>query len=101
MIISLYMDDMLTFETDEYCVNNIKRFMSSVFNMKDLGVTEVIIGIKIIWDDKEFVISQSGYIEKVLKKFNMLETISASTQVNPNLSWWTTQGVKCHVLHSA
>lgn len=55
-----------------------------MFDMKDLGVAKVILGIKIIRDDKGIVISQSKYIEKVLKKFDMIETVPASTPMNPN-----------------
>lgn len=43
VIISLYMDAMLIFGTDEYYVNDTKRFLSSVFDMKDLGVAKVIL----------------------------------------------------------
>lgn len=48
VIISLYVDEMLIFGIDEYCINDTKKFLSSVFDMKDLGVIEVILGIKII-----------------------------------------------------
>lgn len=85
MIISICVDDMHIFKTYEYCVNDTKRFISSVFEMKDLGVVEVILGIKIIKDDNGIVISQSSYIEKVLKKFDMFESNPTPTLVNPNL----------------
>lgn len=83
-IISLYVDDMFIFEIGEYCVNDTEKLLSSVIDMKDLGVAELILGIKIIRNDKDIVISQSSYIEKVLKKFDMLETILASNLMNPN-----------------
>lgn len=59
VIISLYVNDMLIFGTSEYRINDIKKFLSSVFDIKDLRVVEVILGIKIIRDYKGIVISQS------------------------------------------
>lgn len=83
---------MLIFGIDVYCVEDTKRFMSFIFNMKDLGVFEMILGIKIIIDDKGIVISQSSYIKKVFKKFDMLETNPAPTLVNPNFNLMNNRG---------
>ncbi|GJX71832.1 hypothetical protein Tco_0309003 [Tanacetum coccineum] len=38
--------------------------------MKDMGEADVILGIKITRENKGIVITQSHYIEKILKKFN-------------------------------
>ena len=38
--------------------------------MKDMGEADVILGIKIKRENKGIVITQSHYIEKILKKFN-------------------------------
>ncbi|GJV58025.1 zinc finger, CCHC-type containing protein, partial [Tanacetum coccineum] len=40
------------------------------FSMKDMGEADVILGIKIKRENKGIVITQSHYIEKILKKFN-------------------------------
>nr|GEU53750.1 zinc finger, CCHC-type [Tanacetum cinerariifolium] len=47
VIICLYVDDMLIFGTDQDQVNKTKEFLSSKFDMKDLGEAEVILGIRI------------------------------------------------------
>nr|GEX28803.1 zinc finger, CCHC-type [Tanacetum cinerariifolium] len=47
-----------------------KKFLSSRFSMKDMGEADVILGIKIKRENKGIVITQSHYIEKILKKFN-------------------------------
>lgn len=85
MKISLYIDDMLIIRLDLYCVEDTKRFFSSIFNMKDLKVAEVILGITIIRDDDGIVISQSNYIEKVLRRFNIFVFDLVVTSVNSNL----------------
>nr|GFA85984.1 zinc finger, CCHC-type [Tanacetum cinerariifolium] len=47
VIICLYVDDMLIFGTDQDLVNKKKEFLSSKFDMKDLGEAEVILGIRV------------------------------------------------------
>nr|GEU61841.1 zinc finger, CCHC-type [Tanacetum cinerariifolium] len=47
VIICLYVDDMLIFGTDQDQVNKTKEFLSSKFDMKDLGEAEVILGNRI------------------------------------------------------
>jgi len=47
VIISLYVDDMLIFGTNVSVVHEAKRLLSSLFEMKDLGEADVILGIKL------------------------------------------------------
>jgi hypothetical protein len=70
VMICLYVDDMLIFGTDLNEVEKTKSFLSKSFDMKDLGEADVILGIKIIRDGENVGLSQSHYIEKVLKKFD-------------------------------
>nr|GFA72174.1 zinc finger, CCHC-type [Tanacetum cinerariifolium] len=70
VIICLYVDDMLIFGTDQNQVDKTKKFLSSRFSMKDMGEADVILGKKINRENKRIVITQSHYIEKILKKFN-------------------------------
>lgn len=82
VIIFLYVDDMLIFGTDQNQVNLTKAFLSSKFSMKDMGEADVILGIRIKHESKKFSISQSHYIEKVLKKFNYFECTPVSTPMD-------------------
>nr|GEX88883.1 zinc finger, CCHC-type [Tanacetum cinerariifolium] len=43
VIICLYVDDMLIFGTDQDLVNNTKQFLSSKFDIKDLGEADMIL----------------------------------------------------------
>nr|GEU76729.1 hypothetical protein [Tanacetum cinerariifolium] len=47
--------------------------------MKDMGEVNVILGIKIKHENKGIVITQSHYIEKILKKFNREDCSSVRT----------------------
>ncbi|GKD66672.1 zinc finger, CCHC-type containing protein, partial [Tanacetum coccineum] len=83
-IICLYIDDMLIFGTDQVQVDLTKEFLSSRFSMKDIGEADVILGIRIIHESNGIAISQSHYIEKVLKKFNYFNCTPVSTLMDTN-----------------
>ena len=50
VIICLYVDDILIFGTEIVWVQETKEFLSSSFQMKDMGEADVTLGIKIIRD---------------------------------------------------
>nr|GEU29115.1 hypothetical protein [Tanacetum cinerariifolium] len=64
-------------------VDKTKKFLSSRFSMKDMGETDDILGIKIKRENKRIVITQSHYIEKILKKFNREDCSPVSTPMDP------------------
>jgi hypothetical protein len=69
----LYVDDMLLIGNDAKFLSTIKEYLKSVFSMNDLGEAAYILGIKIYRDRSRRLIalSQSTYIDKVLKRFKM------------------------------
>ena len=79
VIICLYVDDMLIFGTSLVQVKETKYFLSRSFQMKDMGEVDVILGIKIMRQDNRIMLSQSHYVEKLLKRFRMLDKASVST----------------------
>ncbi|GJS92954.1 zinc finger, CCHC-type containing protein [Tanacetum coccineum] len=83
VIICLYVDDMLIFRTDQNKVDKTEKFLSSKFSMKDVGEADVILGIKIKRENKGIVITQSHYIDKILKKFNQEDCSPVSTLMDP------------------
>ncbi|GJU98078.1 zinc finger, CCHC-type containing protein [Tanacetum coccineum] len=70
-------------QTDQIQVDKNKKFLSSRFSMKDIGEADVILGIKIKRENKGIVITQSHYIEKILKKFNREDCSPVSTPMDP------------------
>jgi hypothetical protein len=73
---------MLIFGTDQNQVDLTKEFLSSRFSMKDMGEADVILGIRIKHESNGISISQSHYIEKVLKKFNYFDCTPVSTPMD-------------------
>ncbi|GJR60149.1 hypothetical protein Tco_1502311 [Tanacetum coccineum] len=51
--------------------------------MKDMGEADIILCIKIKRENKGIVITQSHYIEKILKKFNREDCSPVSTPMDP------------------
>ena len=58
---------------DTEFLNSIKGYLNKNFSMKDLGEASYILGIKIYRDRSRCLIglSQSTYLDKILKKCNM------------------------------
>jgi hypothetical protein len=69
----LYVDDILLASSDISLLLETKKFLSSKFDMKDLGEASFVLGIEIHRDREKGVLglSQKTYIEKILKKYNM------------------------------
>ena len=69
----LYMDDILLATNDLGTLHEVKQFLSKKFDMKDMGETSYVIGIKIHKERSRgiLVLSQETYINKVLKRFQM------------------------------
>ena len=69
----VYVDDILLIGNDIEFLDSIKGYLNKKFSMKDLGEAAYILGIKIYRDIsiRLIGISQSTYLDKVLKKFKM------------------------------
>lgn len=85
VIVCLYVDDMLIFGTHIDVINETKMFLSSKFEMKDLGETDVILGVKVTKTSNGFSLSQAHYVEKVLKKFNSFDVVPVKTPYDPSI----------------
>ena len=73
IILLLHVDDMLVAGSTMPQINELKQKLERSFSMKDLGATKKILGMRITQDRKNRTLnlSQSEYIKKVLKIFNM------------------------------
>ena len=73
ILICLYVDDMLIFGTNLDLIKDTKLFLSSHFEMKDLGEADIILGVKIEKNENDLSLSQSHYNEILLKKFDSFD----------------------------
>lgn len=81
IIMLLYVDDMLVDGSNMQQINELKQKLARSFSMEDLGVAKKILGMQIIQDreNRTLNLSQSEYIKKVLKRFNMQDAKAVST----------------------
>lgn len=63
---------MLIFGTNLQGITETKKYLTSVFKMKDLNEVDTILGIKVKRDNKQVTLSQAHYIDKILTKFSHL-----------------------------
>ena len=57
VILCLYVDDMLIVGSNEYMINTTKELLNSQFDMKDMGLADVILGIKILRTSDGLILS--------------------------------------------
>ena len=83
IILVLYVDDILLASSDKSMLHETKDFLSSHFDMKDLGDASYVLGIEIYQDRSRGVLGlcQKSYIEKVLKKYNMPKCASTPAPI--------------------
>ena len=83
----LCVDDILIMRNSVDMMLSTKAWLSKVFSMKDLGDTTYILGIRLYRDRVKKIIglSQSLYIEKMLKRFSMLNSKKGLLPVRPGI----------------
>ncbi|KAK4389523.1 Retrovirus-related Pol polyprotein from transposon TNT 1-94 [Sesamum angolense] len=85
IIVCLYVDDMLIMGSNRDIILTTKKMLTKHFDMKDMGLADVILGIKISKTSDGLALSQSHYVETILKKFKAYESPPAKTPVDLNL----------------
>ena len=83
----LYVDDMLIASGDHQEIRNIKESLSKEFEMKDLGKASRILGMDIIRYRAKgtLILSQEGYLRKVVETFGMTDAKAVVTPTSSQL----------------
>ena len=73
MFLTLYVDDILLAGNNMEMIQTTKQWLSSVFEMKDMGEARYVLGVEIIRNrsKKLLGLSQEAYINKILERFRM------------------------------
>ena len=85
VILCLYVDDMLIVGSDDEMIKSTKAMLSTKFDMKDMGLADVILGVKILRTSDGLVLSQSHYVDKILDKFSNDDSGVVRTPIDVNL----------------
>ena len=83
-LLSIYVDDILLASNSPDMMKETKFCLGSKFEMKDMGPTNYVLGIRISRgrDSKLIYLDQENYLEKVLKRFKMENCRLVSTPVS-------------------
>ncbi|GJR75330.1 retrotransposon protein, putative, ty1-copia subclass [Tanacetum coccineum] len=93
VILCLYVDDMLIIGSNDKMIKSTKDMLKSKFDMKDTGLANVILGIKIIRTHNGLVLSQAHYVDKILDTHNAGDSGLARTLIDTNLHLSKNRGV--------
>ena len=85
VIVCLYVDDMLIVGSDDKMIASTKNMLNSRFDMKDMRLTNVILGIKIKITSEGLILSQSHYVDNIFGKFDKDNFCIAKTPVDVTL----------------
>ena len=85
VIVCLYVDDMLIVGGDDKMITSTKNMLNSRFDMKDMRLGDVILGIKIKRTLEGLILSQSHYVDNILRKFEKDNSGIAKTPVDVTL----------------
>ena len=73
------------FGTNLDLIKEVKDFLSRCFEMKDLGVADVILNIKLLGDENGGItLLQSHYVDKVLNRFGYSDCKPSPTPYSTN-----------------
>ena len=85
LVLSLYVDDILLDGSDMELIVAFKGWLSSTFDMKDMGEANYVLRVKITRDHRSrrlLSMSQQTYISKILKRFCMHNSKPIDTPVD-------------------
>ncbi|GKC38653.1 ATP phosphoribosyltransferase 1, chloroplastic [Tanacetum coccineum] len=73
---------MLIVGSNDKMIRSTKNMLKSKFDMKDMGLADVILGIKVIRTQSGLVLSQAHYVDKILNTHNAGDSGQARTPID-------------------
>ena len=89
LILLVWVDDIILGSSSTRVLNDMKQKLALKFSMKDLGKLSMFLGIKFEQHDGCISMSQSHYLENVLKVFGMQDCKPRSTPCEINMNCYS------------
>ena len=88
IFLTLHVDDILLAESDLEFISATMQWLSSIFEMKDMGEVRYVLGVEIIRDRPRNLLGlcHKAYIEKVLERFQRHYSKPVDTPVEKGLT---------------
>ena len=84
-IVTVWVDDLLLFATNNKVMQHLGDDLKSTFDVTDLGEPTKIVGIEITCRQDSVTISQPAYIDSILRKYGMQNANPISMPMDPNV----------------
>jgi hypothetical protein len=78
----VHVDDIAVFGKD---LDYFKKEIKAEFDMKDLGKANLLLGIKVVHDNKAIILTQEHYVVSLLELYGMTSARTVTTPLVPNL----------------
>jgi len=87
MILLVYVDDILIIAPDSQQCQDVFNYLAQHFHMNNLGAPTTFLGINISrnWNSHTISLDQSGYIERMLIRFQMQDSMPVNIPLDPSL----------------
>ena len=85
-IILLYVDDLLITGDDDTFIKEIQAALTRNFEMTDLGIAKLYLGIEFAYFPSGIYLHQRAYIRKLLKRYQMETCLPSSIPMDPGLT---------------
>src|SRR5436190_8498281 len=79
LLVVVYVDDILVASNDISKIAELTKYLSSCFQITDLGEVNYCLGIEFSQNEDCIMMSQKGYINDILDRFGMSDSKSVST----------------------
>ena len=76
---------MLIIGSNKDIINQTKNMLKGTFEMKDLGLVDVILGVKVTRNSNGIILTQSHYAETILERFKKYSKSTAKTLLDPQM----------------
>ena len=86
-IILVHVDDLLLLADSEESMSHIKGVLSTEFEMTDCGPVHFYLGIQVQQTQQQISISQSHFIDQILRKFGFEDAKPVSTPLDPSVKF--------------
>lgn len=83
----VYVNEIIITGSDSDEIVDVKRYLGKVFQTKDLGHLQNILGIEVARSKQGIYISQQKYVMDLLYEASMLRCKPVDTPMDPNSSW--------------
>jgi hypothetical protein len=81
-----YVDDILVLTEPMKAMLSVKKQLSKMYTVKDLGEAEYFLGVKIERESSTVKLTQTSYVKSVLDRFGMLDCKPAQTPMSDPVS---------------